>query len=1112
MSGLSPTERQFEDAGQPATSSSAINPRANLQRSVSRSSTWSMQDNTPQHHNYGTSYFPPQASRTHSPTPRRVGQPSFPRSASHSSTRRGLPRSASVTKLRHDESGLLSEAEEDDEADRAGSSRRRVSVEDERTGDADDEDDSAEREEDPITLRDRQSLINVEHPFGLPIWKPALYKKSRSVTRNADQAVHSIPTGQASRLLPGNVMWAVLFGWWLAMVCIVVSAVLYVVPKGGRSYSNLVFGLGWYIVWPFGKYVAGDVKDRVQDEEGNPRSPDGDEEGNTSGAESQGTEVPGSANDSNTPSKYSTIRPRHALAHQQSVSWNPLPIPDEQTSLLRGSLQIPVGQAKWYGTIHTSPASSEAVGVSSTDEWLGTLCFWFALICIIAPLLLFVCLVCWGAVITVPMAKLNWALIEHLFRHPTSIRFYGAPPAVVVPTPPEDTIQEEDEGDSTSTPVQQPQFSLRHRRLSAGQEVPSGESTSTVLLCIYEAVGWQYYKYTIGGVNIMFVNLMPLVFFTIFDGLVLLPLAERKEERGEHVPAILAFLASQALVFLLSLLSVIPLSYFIGMAVASISAQSSIGMGAVINATFGSIIEIILYGIALKDHKGRLVEGSIIGSLLAGVLLMPGASMCSSAVRRKEQRFNAKSAGVTSTLLITAIIGALAPTMFYQTYGNFQLVCEGCPDDLTGLSALSKPWQCDHCYYEHPEPINDPFYRDTVKSFTYFCAIVLLLSYLIGLWFSLRTHASQIWQNPQQLLHPLDIPSNRLSLYHKLLPPRPAGGSLRRKPSNLSANGISRSETPVPRNHDGLQPADAMAANPHSSTVPPTTPGAQRRVSYAVPPATQPAVGYTPLLESVNHAIKDTAMQPMELPPHMTTDDFTRAIAVATVSALRDQHHTLPGARARVSGAEAEEAGGHGGHDAPSWSRATSASVLLACTALYAIIAEILVDVVDVVLEGSGIDEKFLGVTLFALVPNTTEFMNAMAFALNGNIALSMEIGSAYALQVCLLQIPAMLAFSAIFVPDKMGSVADTFPLLFPRWDVIVIVLAVFLMTYTYIEARSNYHRGSMLILSYLVLVVGFFFAPYRPDELDNGLRSFGQPSANVVQQTKLIFAWLFAG
>jgi Ca2+:H+ antiporter len=49
------------------------------------------------------------------------------------------------------------------------------------------------------------------------------------------------------------------------------------------------------------------------------------------------------------------------------------------------------------------------------------------------------------------------------------------------------------------------------------------------------------------------------------------------------------------------------------------------------------------------------------------------------------------------------------------------------------------------------------------------------------------------------------------------------------------------------------------------------------------------------------------------------------------------------------------------------------------------------VDVVDVVMEGSGINEKFLGITLFALVPNTTEFMNAMSFALNGNISLRYE-------------------------------------------------------------------------------------------------------------------------
>jgi Ca2+:H+ antiporter len=98
-----------------------------------------------------------------------------------------------------------------------------------------------------------------------------------------------------------------------------------------------------------------------------------------------------------------------------------------------------------------------------------------------------------------------------------------------------------------------------------------------------------------------------------------------------------------------------------------------------------------------------------------------------------------------------------------------------------------------------------------------------------------------------------------------------------------------------------------------------------------------------------------------------------------------------------------------------------------------------------------------------------------------------MEIGSAYALQVCLLQIPAMVAFSAWYAPEKMGKAAYTFTwvaamlrgrgshfffrLIFPRWDVVVIILSVFLMTYTYIEAKSNYHRGSILILRSVTLL-----------------------------------------
>jgi calcium/proton exchanger cax len=163
----------------------------------------------------------------------------------------------------------------------------------------------------------------------------------------------------------------------------------------------------------------------------------------------------------------------------------------------------------------------------------------------------------------------------------------------------------------------------------------------------------------VDGTNIFFINLLGVVVFAIVD--YFLFSGALKFENPITAPGT---------IFALALISVIPLAYFIGQAVASISAQSSMGMGATINAFFSTIVEVYLYCIALSEGKGRLVEGSIVGSIFAGVVFMPGLSMCSGALKRKTQRFNAKSAGVTSTMLLFSVIAAFAPTLFYQIYGT----------------------------------------------------------------------------------------------------------------------------------------------------------------------------------------------------------------------------------------------------------------------------------------------------------------------------------------------------------------------------------------------------------------------------------------------------------
>lgn len=235
-----------------------------------------------------------------------------------------------------------------------------------------------------------------------------------------------------------------------------------------------------------------------------------------------------------------------------------------------------------------------------------------------------------------------------------------------------------------------------------------------------------------------------------------------------------------------------------------------------------------------------------------------------------------------------------------------------------------------------------------------------LQSYLIGLWFSLRTHATQIWQNPQQLMNPPEFApgsQGRISMYTRIAASQLANaipqqtGRLLRKASILTINsGKDPEGHALSRGGSGdNQPTGVVtqflgsSAGPSGPPSPLTrrTSGAAGRLSRDVQsPARAHAssgAGYAPILETVTKAGSDPNQPPLPLPSDMTTDDFTRAVA-ATVSVLRQRE--AGGVQASTEHPEAHAGTeAQGGHEAPSWSRLTSATVLLSCTALYAAIA-----------------------------------------------------------------------------------------------------------------------------------------------------------------------------
>nr|XP_055048591.1 uncharacterized protein cax2 isoform X1 [Misgurnus anguillicaudatus] len=248
-----------------------------------------------------------------------------------------------------------------------------------------------------------------------------------------------------------------------------------------------------------------------------------------------------------------------------------------------------------------------------------------------------------------------------------------------------------------------------------------------VILCCYHAVNLYYYKYTVDGINVFAVNLLPLVIVSLVIGYV--------DQTNQF--------ASSEVKFATAVSSIIPLSYYIGMGIASISAQSNFAVGAVVNATFGSITELTFYITALlRGHRQKntclqeIVKAALTGTLLGCILFIPGICMIIGGIKHREQRFNSRSAGVSSSLLFISIGGVFAPTLFSKAYGN--LICEDCTNSTRTNSTGS--FTCKSCHYDLSEN-NYSLFHSHVEPLVYTVCVLLPVSYIIGLIFTLKTHS-----------------------------------------------------------------------------------------------------------------------------------------------------------------------------------------------------------------------------------------------------------------------------------------------------------------------------------------------------------------------------------
>jgi len=170
--------------------------------------------------------------------------------------------------------------------------------------------------------------------------------------------------------------------------------------------------------------------------------------------------------------------------------------------------------------------------------------------------------------------------------------------------------------------------------------------------------------------------------------------------------------ASASIIFATSALGVIPTAALMGRATEELAERAGPGIGGLLNVTFGNFPELLIAFFALLAGLQEVVKASIIGSILGNILLVMGAAMFVGGLGRDRQTFNHRAASTQATMLILAAAAMAMPAVF-------QLVSGG------GLPPLG---------------VEDVQFSDSVEQLSLAVAIVLLLSYAGGLWFSLKTH------------------------------------------------------------------------------------------------------------------------------------------------------------------------------------------------------------------------------------------------------------------------------------------------------------------------------------------------------------------------------------
>jgi Ca2+:H+ antiporter len=173
---------------------------------------------------------------------------------------------------------------------------------------------------------------------------------------------------------------------------------------------------------------------------------------------------------------------------------------------------------------------------------------------------------------------------------------------------------------------------------------------------------------------------------------------------------------SPVIVFAMNAIAIIPLAGMLAFATESVASKLGDTIGALMNVTFGNAVELIIFIIALVKNEITIVQASLLGSILANLLLILGMSFLIGGLRFREQIYNSTVTQMSACLLSLAVISLILPTAFHESFSDKNVA------DAAVLQVSRG------------------------------CSVILLLVYALYLVFQLKSHAYMYESTPQHII------------------------------------------------------------------------------------------------------------------------------------------------------------------------------------------------------------------------------------------------------------------------------------------------------------------------------------------------------------------------